>query len=84
MVGEVGGDYAFSTRQWDRALGYIEAHTEIRDVLVSGGDPLTMSDDKLDYLLSRLRAIKHVEFIRIGSKAPTVLPMRITKSLTGF
>lgn len=82
MVGEAGGDYAFSRSQWDRALSYIEAHPEIRDVLISGGDPLTLSDEKLDYLLSRLRAIRHVEFIRIGSKVPVVLPMRITKGLT--
>jgi len=82
MVGEAGGDYNFSTRQWQAALAYIEAHTEIRDVLISGGDPLTLSDDKLDYLLGRLRAIKHVEFIRLGTKVPTVLPMRVTKSLT--
>ncbi len=65
-----------------RALAYIEAHTEIRDVLISGGDPLTIADDKLDYLLGRLRAIKHIEFVRLGTKVPTVLPMRVTKSLT--
>ncbi|MDA0997539.1 MAG: KamA family radical SAM protein [Proteobacteria bacterium] len=82
MVGEAGGIYDFSTRQWDQALAYIEAHTEIRDVLLSGGDPLTIADEKLDYLLGRLRAIKHVEFIRLGSKVPTVLPMRITRKLT--
>ncbi len=82
MVGEAGGDYQFSVSQWDRALAYIEAHPEVRDVLLSGGDPLTIADEKLDYLLGRLRAIKHVEFIRLGTKVPTVLPMRITKSLT--
>jgi lysine 2,3-aminomutase len=82
MVGEAGGDYNFSKSQWDQALAYIEAHTEIRDVLISGGDPLTLSDDRLDYLLGRLRAIKHVEFIRLGTKVPVVLPMRVTKSLT--
>lgn len=82
MVGEAGSNYKFSVSQWDRALAYIEAHPEVRDVLLSGGDPLTIADDKLDYLLGRLRAIKHVEFIRLGTKVPTVLPMRITKSLT--
>ncbi len=82
MVGAVGGEYQFSQSQWEKALAYIEAHTEIRDVLLSGGDPLTIADDKLDYLLGRLRAIKHVEFVRIGSKVPTVLPMRITRALT--
>lgn len=81
MVGQAGGEYQFSTRQWEQALAYIEAHTEIRDVLLSGGDPLTIADEKLDYLLGRLRAIRHVEFIRIGTKIPTVLPMRITRDL---
>jgi lysine 2,3-aminomutase len=81
MVGEAGGEYQFSTSQWEQALAYIEAHPEIRDVLLSGGDPLTIADEKLDYLLGRLRQIRHVEFIRLGSKVPTVLPMRITRSL---
>ena len=82
MVGKAGGEYQFSARQWEQALAYIEAHTEIRDVLLSGGDPLTIADEKLDYLLGRLRAIKHVEFVRIGTKVPIVLPMRITRQLT--
>ncbi|MBZ0217001.1 MAG: KamA family radical SAM protein [Fimbriimonadaceae bacterium] len=82
MVGESGSDYNFSRTQWEKALAYIEAHSEIRDVLISGGDPLTIADEKLDYLLGRLRRIKHVEFIRLGTKVPTVLPMRVTKSLT--
>ncbi len=82
MVGEPGGEYEFSKLQWERALAYIAARPEIRDVLISGGDPLTLSDNRLDYLLGRLRAIEHVEFIRIGSKVPVVLPMRITPSLT--
>jgi len=81
MVGEPGGEYSFNKGQWQRAIEYIEAHPEIRDVLISGGDPLTLADDRLDDLLGRLRAIKHVEFLRIGSKVPTVLPMRITRSL---
>jgi lysine 2,3-aminomutase len=81
MVGNPGGEYQFSVRQWDKALAYIEEHTEVRDVLLSGGDPLTIGDDKLDYLLTRLRQIKHVEFVRMGTKVPTVLPQRITKDL---
>jgi lysine 2,3-aminomutase len=68
--------------QWEQAIAYIEAHTEVRDVLLSGGDPLTLSDEKLDWLLSRIRRIPHVEMIRIGTKAPVVLPQRITPSLT--
>ena len=68
-------------RRWEKAFEYIRNHPEVRDVLVSGGDPLTMSDETLDYLLKSLRDIKHVEMIRIGSKVPAVLPMRITPAL---
>ena len=82
MVGNPGGEYGFSTRNWEAALAYLEAHTEVRDVLLSGGDPLTLSDDKLDWLLTRLRAIKHIEFLRLGTKMPMVLPQRVTRSLT--
>ena len=81
MVGEAGGDYSFSRPQWEEALDYIADHPEIRDVLISGGDPLTLSDERLDYLLGRLRAIQHVEFVRLGTKVPVVLPMRVTRSL---
>ncbi len=81
LVGNPGGEYQFSTRQWEQALAYLEAHREVRDVLLSGGDPLSIGDDKLDWLLARLRAIKHIEFLRIGTKIPVVLPQRITKDL---
>ena len=73
-------DYNFHPEH-ERALRYIEAHPEVRDVLLSGGDPLLLSDSKLDHLLGRLRAIKHVEFIRIGSRIPVFLPQRITPEL---
>jgi lysine 2,3-aminomutase len=66
---------------FENALKYIEEHEEIRDVLLSGGDPLLLSDAKLDYLLGRLRAIKHVEFIRIGSRIPVFMPQRVTPEL---
>jgi lysine 2,3-aminomutase len=79
MVGNPGGEYQFSTSQWEKALAYLETHTEVRDVLLSGGDPLSIGDDKLDWLLTRLRRIKHIEFVRIGTKIPAVLPMRITR-----
>ncbi|MGH7948655.1 MAG: KamA family radical SAM protein [Candidatus Binataceae bacterium] len=79
MVGNPGGEYNFSTTQWEKALAYLEKHTEVRDVLLSGGDPLSIGDDKLDWLLTRLRKIKHIEFVRIGTKIPAVLPMRITR-----
>ncbi|MBU1004053.1 MAG: KamA family radical SAM protein [Proteobacteria bacterium] len=67
---------------WDRAIEYVREHPEVRDVLLSGGDPLTLSDAALEYLLSRLRAIPHVEMIRLGTKTPMVLPQRITPALT--
>ena len=81
MVGNPGGEYQFNVRNWDKALAYLEEHTEVRDVLLSGGDPLTIGDDKLDYLLGRLRRIKHIEFLRLGTKVPVVLPQRVTKDL---
>lgn len=73
-------DYNFHP-ELESGLKYIEEHTEVRDVLLSGGDPLLLSDNKLDKLLERLRQIKHVEFIRIGSRIPIFLPQRITPEL---
>jgi lysine 2,3-aminomutase len=73
-------DYNFHP-EFEQGLRYIEAHPEIRDVLLSGGDPLLLSDKKIEHLLARLRAIKHVEFIRIGSRIPVFLPQRITPEL---
>jgi lysine 2,3-aminomutase len=67
--------------RWERAIAYIENTPTVRDILLSGGDPLTLPDEALDWLLSRLRAIPHVELIRIGTKVPVVLPQRITSSL---
>lgn len=67
--------------EWQKAFKYINDHSEIRDVLISGGDPLTLSDKKIEYLLSNIRKIKHVEIIRIGTKVPVVLPQRITNNL---
>src|SRR3569833_599848 len=81
LVGNPGGEYHFSTRFWEAAIAYLGAHTEVRDVLLSGGDPLTLSDDKLDWLLSRLRAIRHIEFLRMGTKMPVVTPQRVTRGL---
>jgi lysine 2,3-aminomutase len=78
-VGNPGGEYQFSPKQWEQALAYLEEHTEVRDVLMSGGDPLSIADEKLDYLLTRLRKMKHIEFLRFGTKIPMVLPQRITK-----
>ncbi len=67
---------------WDKAIDYIQKTPQIRDVIISGGDPLTLTDESLEYILSRLKAIPHVEMLRLGTKAPVVLPMRITRKLT--
>lgn len=79
MVGK--GSFLPDHGMWERALAYIRSHPEVRDVLLSGGDPLIMADERLEWLLARLRAIPHVEFIRIGTKVPAVLPQRITPAL---
>ena len=63
---------------FENGLQYIASNSAIRDVLISGGDPLLLSDRKLDFLLTRLRQIEHVEFIRIGSRIPIFMPQRIT------
>ena len=68
-------------RRLDAVIAYLEAHTEVRDVLLSGGDPLLMSEDRLDEVLGRIRAVPHVEFVRIGSRVPSFLPQRITPEL---
>ena len=65
----------------DAALDAIRRHPELRDVLVSGGDPLLLDDDRLDGLLARLRAIPHVEIIRVGTRVPCMLPERVTRRL---
>src|SRR6478609_9547902 len=67
--------------EFEKQIAYIQKHPEIRDVLLSGGDPLLLSDEKLEHLLSRLRAIPHVEFLRIGTRIPIFLPQRITPEL---
>jgi lysine 2,3-aminomutase len=68
-------------RRVEAALSYLKEHTEVRDVLLSGGDPLLMSDATLDQLLGRLRAIPHIELLRIGTRIPGFLPQRITPEL---
>jgi len=70
-----------SLEKLEPAFRYIEDHEEIRDVLVSGGDPFLLSNDRLDALLRRIRSIDHVEIIRIGTRTPVVLPQRITPAL---
>jgi lysine 2,3-aminomutase len=79
----VGGstEFAGTRRQWQRGIDYIAATPAVRDVLISGGDPLVLDDAQLEWLLARLRAIPHVEMIRLGTKVPLVLPQRVTPAL---
>lgn len=74
----------FTKSEWEKGFEYIREHEEVRDVLISGGDPLTYDDDNLEYLISSIRAISHVEIIRIGTKVPVVLPQRITPELVAM
>lgn len=68
----------------DNAIAYIERATEVRDVLISGGDPLVLSDAQLESIIARVRAIDHVEIIRIGSRMPVVCPQRVTPELVAM
>jgi lysine 2,3-aminomutase len=78
----VGGDETpISRERVDRALAYIAATPVIRDVILSGGDPLMLEDGSLQYILSRLRAIRHVSIIRIGTRIPVTLPERVTADI---
>lgn len=75
------GTVPFNRAKLQAAFDYIAAHPEIRDVLVSGGDPLILNDDQLEWVLTSLRAIPHVEFLRLGTRVPLFLPERITDEL---
>ena len=81
-VGKV--DMCITEESIEAGIKYISDNKEIREVLISGGDPLMMSDKKLDSLLGRIRAISSVEVIRIGTRIPCTLPMRITKELASM
>ncbi len=74
-------DKTLPTSQTEQAINYIRGNPEIRDVLISGGDPLCLPTHKLEHIIASLRAIPHVEVIRIGTRTPVVLPHRITDKL---
>jgi len=76
-----GGASELTKSQLQLGLDYIASHPEVRDVLISGGDPLVLSDERLEQILTPLRAIPHLEIIRIGTRMPVTLPMRVTDSL---
>ena len=75
---KVGDPEKIPLNQYDSAFAYLRAHTEIRDVILSGGDPMMLSDRRLEYIFQTLRAIPHIEIIRIGSRITSHLPERIT------
>ena len=79
MVGD--GKRTLSAATYEAAFNYIRSHKEIRDVLISGGDPLTLPDSLLEHLIREIKAIDHVEFVRIGTRFPVSLPQRITLKL---
>jgi lysine 2,3-aminomutase len=74
-------DRAYGTEQIQRGIDYIRETPAFRDVLLSGGDPLTVEDDLLEWVIGELRAIPHVEIVRLGSRTPVVCPQRITEKL---
>lgn len=74
-------DQALPMEQIEKCIDYVREHKEVRDVLLSGGDALILSDENLEHIISELRAIPHVEIIRIGSRVPVVCPQRITPEL---
>ena len=74
-------DCSVPKEQIDKCIDYVRDHPEVRDVLLSGGDCLMVSDEMLEYIISSLRKIDHVEIVRLGSRTPVVMPMRITPEL---
>jgi lysine 2,3-aminomutase len=78
---KVGDPEKIPLNQFESAFRYIREHTEIRDVILSGGDPLMLSDRRLEYFLKKLREIPHVEIIRIHTRVPHHLPERVTADL---
>ena len=77
-------DAASPLERIDNAIAYIARTPQVRDVLLSGGDALLVSDERLEYIIRKLREIPHVEIIRIGSRTPVVLPQRITPELVAM
>jgi len=78
---KVGDSSKINMRELDSAFRYLEEHTEINDVILSGGDPLMLTDAMLEKILIRLRQIPHIQIIRLGTKMPCVLPQRVTPQL---
>jgi lysine 2,3-aminomutase len=78
---KVGDSSKINLKELESAFNYLEQHTEVSDVILSGGDPLMLTDAMLEKILKRLRSIPHLQIIRLGTKMPCVLPQRITPQL---
>jgi lysine 2,3-aminomutase len=79
-----GGEAELSRAELEKGIQYVRQHPEVRDVLISGGDPFLLSEERLEALLAPLRAIPHVEMLRIGTRVPVCLPMRVTETLAAL
>jgi len=84
LVGEHEEKEANVSNRFDAAIEYIKSNRKVRDVLISGGDPLTLEDEELEDLIQKIRSISHVEFLRIGTRIPVTLPQRITEKLVNM
>jgi lysine 2,3-aminomutase len=82
MVGD--GNRTLNKATYAEAFDYIRAHKEIRDVLISGGDPLMLGDRLLEHIIKSVKEIPHVEFVRIGTRVPVTLPQRVTTELVSM
>jgi lysine 2,3-aminomutase len=79
-----GEEGAFEREALEEGIAYVRAHREVRDVVISGGDPLALSDERLAWLLEGLRAVPHVQILRMATRAPVTCPMRVTDALAGL
>lgn len=84
LVGEHGQEEANPQTKFDAAVEYIKENRKIRDVLISGGDPLILEDEEIEDLIKKIRSISHVEFLRVGTRIPVTLPQRITEKLVNM
>ena len=79
-----GGEAVFDGAALEEAYAYLREHAEIREVIISGGDPLLLSDERLAAILTSLRSIPHLEVLRVGTRIPVTLPMRVTEALAAL
>jgi lysine 2,3-aminomutase len=84
LVGQTEEKAENSTGKFDAAIDYIKSNRKVRDVLISGGDPLIMEDEQIEELVQKIRSISHVEFLRLGTRVPVTLPQRITEKLVNM